>query len=884
MSIKLILENINCYTNAEFIFERGKLTLIKGPSGRGKSSIFRGITWGLYGNIKGICNFNATKCSIKILLPEITVIRCNKSPKLQVTYNNIIYDDKVAQDIIDKYFGTEDIWNVTCYLEQDSRSLLLGGSNNERMDILNKLSFWDDNPEVYLQKIDAEIKSNKDLVIKETERYNAEKDLYEDQLRITPVDERFGLTKPQIEILGSTLNKLNQNLNQLHTELDSQNKIMGSVSTLQNKLNQNIISKKSYKSKDEYHADCILADENIMGLNKKIEDINYQINISSIESITKNQLKSKESELNSIINHRDGLNKSLKMYETNLNSLKDQYESLGNTAKLKYVDMEKYPSINLKTLTRKDLYIEGEKERMRLEGQSKCKMLSVEYTKEAIDTFITNLRNKVNEMILYKADIEIINNMNIYISKLNKRYVTGPPSLEEVIREINEINNKITGSESKYNNMLLSKNLHKCPHCTKSIRFVNGEMIGDPSIIYTKEQIGQVLQELNSHKDMKRELELTKNDIEYIERLRPMLKILDSRSQIPDISQLDTYKNCLLAAEKIIIVEPSLITSNELTRVLEYQEALIKFQSFDQSLITQLNSHINNIKHELERISLGIDEEFISVKGKIRDIELNINKVNIESVQEIQSLKLKINNLTQDRLKSQQAINNLEYLTNEINLINTELSQLNSKVIPDTKEKINKMNEEISTVKLWLEGATYYVKMMERRSLLEIRANDLNNKHRSMESLYSLREVAFNLECDHLQTTVDSINESLNDILQNIFDKPIKVILNLYKKNKTNDKIRANVNLNIQYDGNEYDSINKLSGGEKDRISFALTLALSRINGAEFLLLDETLRSLNDEYRTLCLEAMKQFYNGNKTIFCINHEDVEGNYDHVIQL
>ena len=52
MSIKIILENINCHTNLEVLLERGKMTLIKGDSGIGKSSIFQGLVWCLYGKIR----------------------------------------------------------------------------------------------------------------------------------------------------------------------------------------------------------------------------------------------------------------------------------------------------------------------------------------------------------------------------------------------------------------------------------------------------------------------------------------------------------------------------------------------------------------------------------------------------------------------------------------------------------------------------------------------------------------------------------------------------------------------------------------------------------------------------------------------------------------
>lgn len=55
---KVIVNGIRCYNSSQFIFKEDKVTLIKGKSGIGKSTIFEAITWCLYGKIKGIKNKN----------------------------------------------------------------------------------------------------------------------------------------------------------------------------------------------------------------------------------------------------------------------------------------------------------------------------------------------------------------------------------------------------------------------------------------------------------------------------------------------------------------------------------------------------------------------------------------------------------------------------------------------------------------------------------------------------------------------------------------------------------------------------------------------------------------------------------------------------------
>src|SRR5436190_807391 len=119
MSIILKLENIHCYTSAQFNLDRDKLTLIKGNSGVGKSTIFQAITHALYGKVKNICNFNANKYMITLSISEFTIQRQNKSPHLRLWEQDKLYEDEVAQNIINRFFGTEDIWYTTCYIEQD---------------------------------------------------------------------------------------------------------------------------------------------------------------------------------------------------------------------------------------------------------------------------------------------------------------------------------------------------------------------------------------------------------------------------------------------------------------------------------------------------------------------------------------------------------------------------------------------------------------------------------------------------------------------------------------------------------------------------------------------------------------------------------------------
>ena len=69
-----------------------------------------------------------------------------------------------------------------------------------------------------------------------------------------------------------------------------------------------------------------------------------------------------------------------------------------------------------------------------------------------------------------------------------------------------------------------------------------------------------------------------------------------------------------------------------------------------------------------------------------------------------------------------------------------------------------------------------------------------------------------------------------------------------------------------------------------ERISLALTLALSRVSASPLILLDECLVSLNADLKEACINSLRSSIDGTKTVICINHEDVEGHYDNVISM
>ena len=135
-------------------------------------------------------------------------------------------------------------------------------------------------------------------------------------------------------------------------------------------------------------------------------------------------------------------------------------------------------------------------------------------------------------------------------------------------------------------------------------------------------------------------------------------------------------------------------------------------------------------------------------------------------------------------------------------------------------------------------------------------------------------------ECRILQQVVDSINASIESVCSTLFDRDINITLNLFKTLKTTKNVKPVANFSISYQGGVFDNINQMSGGEGDRASLALTLALSRLSSCPILMLDESLASLDINMKEAAIRTIRE--NTNNTVLVIMHDGVEGIFDHII--
>ena len=141
----------------------------------------------------------------------------------------------------------------------------------------------------------------------------------------------------------------------------------------------------------------------------------------------------------------------------------------------------------------------------------------------------------------------------------------------------------------------------------------------------------------------------------------------------------------------------------------------------------------------------------------------------------------------------------------------------------------------------------------------------------------SLVERIKSVEHRVLTTYLNTFNATLEGILADIFDDPITVSLRLF------DGDKPDLRWSMAYKGAQDKSLSELSGGEQDRVSFAVSLALASTSAFPALLLDECFGALDATSRERCLDTLRRTL-PHKPVLVIAHGETEGDYDTTLTL
>jgi DNA repair exonuclease SbcCD ATPase subunit len=157
--MRVSLKNFKQYADFSLDLPETGLVLLKGETGKGKSSIFDAIYHAVTGDADDIVPWTGEKPAVvRLDMAEMTIERSHTPTSLIVTRDgNTILDLAAQSEIYCKLGMTAQEFLAACYIRQRMEGSLLSLGAADQLRFIQKLAFGDQDPEVYKKRIAVQI-------------------------------------------------------------------------------------------------------------------------------------------------------------------------------------------------------------------------------------------------------------------------------------------------------------------------------------------------------------------------------------------------------------------------------------------------------------------------------------------------------------------------------------------------------------------------------------------------------------------------------------------------------------------------------------------------------------------------------------------------------
>jgi DNA repair exonuclease SbcCD ATPase subunit len=918
--IHLSIRNFRCWTTLDLELRVGSFNLIKGVSGSGKTTLFQSIAWCLYGNLRLVSPIWAEKAKTMVSLSfphvfkgkmgQLKLIRYKHPNRLSLEHDDSYYEDEVAQKLIDQIFGTYDLWLASCYIGQGCRNSFLVSSQVGRMEFLNSLVFHAEDPSLYLDRVTSLLlETNKEYDLK-LAHYLKNLEKMKEMMEILDLDRAAELSSLEMmrqeqEVIQEKIVALNlvKNQREIDTSLlrnfeEQLEHLRLSGPGLAPVLKEGVI-----EGIRKCHFD---PDDELGDVSRRADEVDLGGTITRITSILPSlqhrdllyrnflEIPNPQGHFTSFredefYTHQDYLDTCLKE-----KALKDQRE-LAQSLGVSYHQDEIE-----KTILSYQQILETQKSLPLREQLTR--------EKEAIQQEIYKLTNQ-HQSLLVPIKLLLI-----------------PPELL-IPHEIKVLD------ESRFETASLKASLHLCfqeqgrTQSTIAILEKNQDILSCPScqvpVRYHGNQLCLAGAEPVSHQELSRE----KENLRLITQ-----QIRATEGQIKDLENLKS-----LALRSIEQAKEKERSRNLRIQNLENENARLIFEQSrrDQERIKvelnlrDLESKIITITQEIEehqRIHGLMTGGKILSSDEIKNLHLTLGKLmtlvvleepspssahrlNWLNYQEIKQLYQKRHQEYHDflitlgfpfreltTLEVQATLRALETYQRDLfsyrermeqhqtllNSLEERADKLRSNLAPDPEPEIRDLGSEVSQLTSDLRLKEENDQFLDFHATVTQEREEVTQLNNRLSHLQILKQHIAETECHLLQEVVDGINTSVNGICETLFDRNITITLGLFKTTKVSKNTKPSVNFTISYQGGKFDNINQMSGGEGDRASIALTLALNRLSACPLIMLDESLDSLDLDMKETTIQTIRETTEA--TVLVIDYGMPEGYFDRVIDV
>ena len=734
--MKLKLKNFRCYSDKTFEFRDKGSILIHGNSGCGKSSILMALNFCLYGIGTKIIKRGETSCSVEFEFEDIKIQRI-KRPKNRLIVNEI-YEDEVAQNIINQKFGNH--FNITGYIEQNVTNTFIMMQPIEKLNILEKLTFNDININ------DIKIRCKSLIARRQMELTKTSSQLEMANSYLMEIDEPEEIEFPLKNCKNREIAMKNEEIRFKNCETKIK-KSIHAISSAKEELNDLRILNTYIQTKEE----------NIDNLIQSLEKLSI------------------EEENNEYVGDKELENYSKRLY--NLISLRDinvRKERIAN-------DSEKLDEMKKKEIE---------------SIQSEIDKISVweEYSREEANEIV----NDTKVFIKDAQQIEFLKKQIIDIDERN--YIENKDKLEVLrttLLEKEELLDKILKQKEIYtcpscDNQLQFQNdkLELISISSSKITNVSEDELRNDITKISKEMkiLEKVIMKIEESKKMNMKNNQEIDDI--INSYESEIGVCEELQN--DLYNMQSYITGQLRLEKKL---------NDLKKNLNEGNYSSSIRIFEKDIRKQeisINEMLKELSNDAELENETLQEEelrnFISKEEKHKEYLSQILK-------QKKSLEMdKSNQDKQKEQQTQKYLEKYDILRNEEDIL-SNINENEEIIRQQEMNKINHADNlsKIEQYKKYLEEKKKYDMYVNKVCELETKEKDDTDKY---NAVLMLKEKILESEMIAIMNTIESINSHAQIYLDAFFpNDPISVILKCFKENKKNDKPQINMDIFYKEDG-----------------------------------------------------------------------------------
>jgi DNA repair exonuclease SbcCD ATPase subunit len=897
--MRITLTRFRCYSGSfSRDFATGKLTLIDGVSGVGKTTILEAIFWALFGGKSHIYPIGSTPSATKPtsvtleLNPDFIIKRLTPPAQIEVTVGTTTLIGVQAQAYIESHFGTRDFFVTSAYIQQGGRCLLMVGSDSVKTQLLQELTFGSqttdvaETPELYLQRIQQELETMKTYITSVTSQYNLLQSHWQQAMTQHATAYTAWLQQytsiDRLPELEAQLGAVHAKLPQEQAKLQALTKVATQVALLTDQLQA--IPKLSEPSPVDHTVELadltrrIAAVQAANAHRREISDLQQHLqnfDLQLVENANIPELEMKIVAAQAVERQYMQLNVPIDRLAVTIADVKAEiaaiaaqavkyaaWEAAMAAAEVEYTTMVATEAARVAAINveRQAIY---EQHRAEYEAahQTRAQLLATHQVQQA------NYNHWLQRMAEYAEQ-------RTRREQLEQK--------REELQLVPQPNGTIDALEAELRRLQLASQQLYCPHCQGSVLLTSSPESSQtlvPGVLdYTASQdlaakqvvVSDQLRAWQHYQQAQAQLDTIERRLTDLGTKLPVpsprpepLPLLLPNLTFPTL-QLETPQPLSRHAPPSVAPPPDLKpVTDRLTQLAALPAVTETSQALERQLavIRRLQAQLP-LYHRLQTLTaMSVSDEQLDVLLQ-RKLHLETAvQAHVRQVAEYQAMTQH-----RDRLQAQMA--HIDYQPEALTALQTTLTDLESEA--RTLDHAWKMGQIVKQLQ-------HQTTELQTCQATLLQATDYEGK------LLKLRGIIQELAAQAVEETVSAINYTCNLILKEIFEDDIQVLLATHKDLKTRDITRVQVNLQVTYRGQVYDAVNRLSGGEQDRVSFALTLAMAKVAASPLLMLDECMAALNEDLRERCLEVMETVIPG-KTILHVCHSAVKGQHMEVMEL